>query len=211
MAPNGYTTALRGSGNDISVQTMHNVRMSFIVGVTGEKGSGKDTFISLLSEVARGKSVKSVNFSQILRETLDAWGIPCTRANLQTLPVIMDKAYGVGTLSNAVYARALKVDADIVVLTGVRWPTDVELVRRFPKNRLVYVTASPRVRYERLHARGENVGEKETLFEQFMQEEQAANEVGIPILGASADYKMKNETTVEAFREAVEKFYRQMQ
>lgn len=179
-----------------------------VIGLVGEKGSGKGTFATYLAEIIKPKRLASVRFSDLLYETLGAWHISPTRTNLQKIAVVMDGAYGVGTLSHAIHERVSKLDADIVVIDGVRWETDVALVRRFPKNMLVYITASPRIRYERTIARAEKADEANTSFEQFMQEEQAANETSIPKFGATADYTIRNEGTMEEYKDAIGSFYK---
>ena len=177
--------------------------MSVVIGLVGEKGSGKGTFARLFAEAAPDKKNVAMRFSDILRETLDIWHIPTTRTNLQKLAVVMDEALGAGSLSNAIYERVIGMHADIVILDGVRWETDVALIRRFSKNLLIYVTASPEMRYRRTLVRGENAGERETSFEQFMQEELAANETGIPRIGADADCVIRNQGTVEEYKSAI--------
>ncbi len=178
-----------------------------VIGLVGEKGSGKDKFAEFLVQIARGRCVVTAGFSDILYDTLSEWGISPTRVNLQKLPVAMDGAYGEGTLANAVALRLEKIYADVLVVRGMRWDPDVALIRRLPKNSIVYVTASASVRHARTLARGEKAGETETTFEQFMREEQAANEVGIPRIGASADYKIVNEGTLADYKSEVARVY----
>lgn len=182
--------------------------MPFVIGLVGEKGSGKGTFAAFFEDAAEERRVVSHRFSSLLAKTLDDWSIQRTRANLQTLAVVMDQGFGVGTLSNAVFNVVSKADADIVVLDGVRWDTDMGLIRRFPKNLLIYITANTRLRYERTLSRGEKADEASVSFEQFLEEEQAANELGIPRIGALSDDIIKNEGTIEDLREAAIRCYR---
>jgi uridine kinase len=179
---------------------------NIVIGLVGEKGSGKGTFAAHISEIQPEKRIISLRFSDLLRETLDLWHIPSTRMNLQKIVVIMEETFGTGLLSNAIYERISKLDADIVIVDGVRWKTDVSLIRRFKNNFLVYVTASPQIRYRRTVARAEKDGESDASFEQFEREEQAKNELLIPKIGADADYTIKNEGTVEEFRVAIKSF-----
>lgn len=180
--------------------------MKIIIGLVGEKGSGKETFGNFLIEVAKGKKVTRVRFSDLLNETLELWDIPKTRENLQNLAVIMDQCFGVGTLTHAISQRLNKIDGDIILLDGVRWESDEKMIRSFSKNLLVYISADAPLRFERLQKRKEKHHEAET-FEQFIKEETAKNELLIPKIGKRADIKIENNESFEDLKEKVNQFY----
>lgn len=172
-----------------------------VIGLVGEKGGGKGTFSEMLAaEAPRGVRCARVRFSDLLRETLEQWALPITRQNLQNLSKVMVEMYGADTLSHATAQRIQRTDADIVIVDGVRWEEDRKLIRSFPQNILVYVTAKPEVRYARIRGRGENADDARAGFTQFMAEEHAVSELDIPRIGATADIRIVNEGTVEEFR-----------
>ncbi|MBI2022575.1 hypothetical protein HYS97_01860 [Candidatus Daviesbacteria bacterium] len=180
--------------------------MKTVIGLVGEKGSGKETFGNFLMDIAKGKKVMRIRFSGILNETLKLWSLDGTRHNLQHLAVVMEEGFSKGTLTNAIRKRVESLNADIVILDGVRWKTDEELIRSFGKNFLIYVTAETRLRFERLQKRQEKKDEART-FEQFMKEEKAKNELLIPQIGKRADFKVENNGTFEELKVSVQKLY----
>jgi dephospho-CoA kinase len=180
--------------------------MKIVVGLVGEKGSGKETFGDFLMELVRDQKIVRVRFSDILNETLKFWSIDRTRENLQKLAVIMDEGFKKGTLTHAIYQRIHSLEADIVILDGVRWETDEKLIRSFPKNYLVYINADVDIRYERLKIRREKLDEAKT-YAQFMEEEKAPNEVLIPEIGKRSDFEVKNNGTFEELKKEVKNFY----
>jgi len=76
-----------------------------LVGLLGEKRSGKGTFVNFLMQRVKPKSMGRVRSVDVLYETLKIWGIDATRMNLIKLAVAMDGAYGKGTLTEAVRQR----------------------------------------------------------------------------------------------------------
>jgi len=173
----------------------------------GENGSGKETFTQLLEGIVGQSNLTHLRTSDLLKETLTMWHVPLTRRNLQEMAIIMDKAYGVGTLSRALLGRVRHANTDIVILDGMRWLSDMELVRSFTPNIVVYITASIEKRYERTKARKEKEGEDKTSFEQFVSEEHIATEVDIKKLAEQADYTIVNDDSLEDFKSKVQEFY----
>jgi dephospho-CoA kinase len=49
-----------------------------VLGLVGEKGSGKQTFSDFLKKAAKGKKIAHMRFSDILRETLELWSLELT-------------------------------------------------------------------------------------------------------------------------------------
>lgn len=184
--------------------------MKTIIGLVGENGSGKDTFTTFFKAAAAPLDVKKLRFSDILADTLKRWDIPLTRSNLQNLAIIMDKQYGKGTLTHATEKRIRKDGSDIIVLEGIRWHTDIPMIRKFKNSFIVYVTAEPKIRFKRLKERGEKIGEKDLTFERFKLEEKAATEVDIPEIGSKADFKIENNGSLDEFRRKVEELYKQL-
>jgi dephospho-CoA kinase len=180
--------------------------MKYLVGVVGENGAGKDTFTTFLTAAAAPLTVSKHRFSDVLYGTLNSWGIETTRANLQNMAIIMDRQFGKGSLTRAAQARIRSDKSDIAVIEGVRWKTDVPMIRSFKNSLLVYVTAKPKVRFERMRFRGEKAGENSVSFKQFELEEKAATELQIPEIGSKADYKIENNGTLDEFRTGVEVF-----
>ncbi len=172
-----------------------------IIGLVGEKGSGKDTFAQILSEVT-DKTIEHIRFSDLLRKTLEIWDISPTRENLQKIAQVLEE-FGPGTVAHGLEKEIESANAQIVILDGVRWKPDLELIQKFPDHKLIYITAAAEERYKRLKNRGEKIGESEMDYAQFMKEEKAPNEILIPELGWSADYKIENNGSIDEFREKV--------
>lgn len=184
--------------------------MKLLIGLTGEKGSGKGTFAELLCKIAPPKiSIHPTRFSDLLAETLNAWHIPTTRANLQKLSIMMDREFGIGVLAAAIRHRVENDPSDVVILDGVRWQADVRMIRGFQNNVLVYITADPEVRFERLQGQGKYIGEVGMNFEQFQREERAATELLIPEIGRWANFKVCNNGSLREFRRVARSFYEQ--
>src|SRR3989344_234713 len=161
-----------------------------IIGLVGEKGSGKDTFAKYLQEISE-KSVAHIRFSDLLKQTLRLWDLPITRANLQKLAQVLED-FGEGTVAHGLEKQIQSTEADIIILDGIRWKPDVELLNKFFNHKLIYITADPKLRFERLKNRGEKDGEAEMSYEQFLEEEKAPNELLIADIGSKADMKIEN-------------------
>jgi dephospho-CoA kinase len=172
-----------------------------VIGLVGEKGSGKETFAKEFQKIV-SKRVVHVKFSDLLKETLELWSLPATRTHLQDLAVIMDQHFGEGTLANAIYNQIRKSNAQFVIIDGVRWDADIVLLNRFKKHILIYVTADLQTRFKRIQNRTEKIGEGKS-FEQFMKEEGAKNEQHISRLGKKADFKIENTGNIAEFKQKI--------
>ncbi len=182
--------------------------MKLVIGITGEKGSGKGTFIEQLKKCAPHASIERIASSELLSDVLDLWDIEKTRRNLQDVAIVMDNHFGKGTVTHAVWKRISQSTSDIVIFDGVRWQTDVDMIRSFPQNLLIYITSSVKVRYERTKNRKEKVGEDITSFEKFLEEEQVGTEVEIPIIGKSADVIIQNNGSFVDYKKEIERVYK---
>lgn len=116
----------------------------------------------------------------------------------------MRRQYGVDVLPNAIRTHIIKSKADIVILDGMRWEADYQLLRSFPRNILIYITAPPKLRFTRLRLRSEKAGETSMSFKQFCMEEVADTEVMIPKLGGRAEIKITNNGTLDDLKEIIE-------
>ncbi|KKQ10187.1 MAG: hypothetical protein US28_C0024G0022 [Candidatus Daviesbacteria bacterium GW2011_GWA1_36_8] len=187
------------------------MKNKLVIGLVGEKGSGKETFGNFLMEIAKDEMIVRIHFSDILKETLELWNIPQTRKNLQDLAVLFVKFFNKDALSYATFERAKKLNADLVILDGVRWKSDVTLVRQFPNNLLIYITADVKKRFDRLKKRNSKVGEGSMSFKQFLKEEKAKNELLIPKIGARADIKLENNGSLDKFKKKIKEVYSTLQ
>lgn len=176
-----------------------------VIGIVGEKGGGKEAFTQLLEEIME-ESVGHHRSSDVLGGTLSAWGIKPTRANYTKLAVAMDQTFGEGTLTQAVKRRIIQAQELIVAFDGIRWLSDLEMLRSLENSKLVYITADARVRWERTVSRGEKADENKATFEQFLAEEVSETERYIPIIGQQADVKIENNGSWKDFKDAVNAF-----
>lgn len=177
--------------------------MSLIIGLTGQKGSGKGTFVELVRAALPDVRVVRIASSDILKETLRTWDIAPSRKALQDLAIIMNAHFGEGTLSHAVEARIAQTDAEVIIFDGIRWAADERLVRSFPNNLMVYVHADLEIRFARTKARGEKSDDMTATREQFVAEESAKTELLIPEIGARADVHITNNGTREEYEKEV--------
>lgn len=184
--------------------------MKLVIGVVGENGAGKGSFSSIFVKIAKGKTVSVIRFSDILYKTLDLWNLKTSRVNLQKLPVALNKAFGEGSLTRACEKQVKNQKADVVIVEGVRWLSDVPMIRSFKNNTLVYITANPKTRYLRMKKRGEKAGESKKTYPEFLSEEKAKTEAEIKNIGKMADYKFTNNGKVSDLKRQVVKFYKSL-
>lgn len=181
--------------------------MKAILGLIGENGSGKETFTNILEGLIPNISKDRIRTGDILKEILELLYLPKTRANMQLLAAILRDKIAPDVLANAAFQRIKASNAEIVILDGMRWPPEVEILKKLPNNFLVYITADPKVRFERLKMRKEKAGEGEMSYEQFLKEEEAPTETLIKTLAQNADIKIENNGNLDDLRNQVEVFY----
>lgn len=176
-----------------------------VIGLIGEKGSGKGTVARYLNEKY---GADHFGTSKILKRTIDDLCLPATRDNLIKLGLIMKEGFWPSVIIDALIKDMEKSGAPVVVADGIRMHGDVEPFRKkYGKNfKLVYVTAPISIRYERTLKRKEKIGEDKTTFEQFLAEEGRLTEISIHEIGAGADLIIDNVGSVDKIYKQIDRF-----
>ena len=170
--------------------------MTFVIGLTGRIASGKGEVARHLSE----KHMASIcRFSDILRDVLKILGLSNTRENLQALGAGLRSSFGENVLVDAMKARIAESSSEIIVVDGVRYKTEAELVLSFSENILLFVDAPVEERYERAVARGTR-GEADISLEEFKSSEERDTEKNLDEIRDMADEVIENTGTLEELR-----------
>jgi len=165
-----------------------------ILGLVGSLASGKETTKKYLVEKYNAKDCR---FSSILRDVLERVAVPNSRENLQKISTVLRANFGENLLAKAIAMDASKLDADIVVIDGVRRFTDIEHLNELPNFILVKIDADPKIRYERMKKRNENAGDDKKTLEQFLEDHNAEADKQIPEVMKSAKYSIDNSGSLE--------------
>ncbi len=176
--------------------------MKLILGLTGEKASGKGTVAAYLKE-RHGAS--TYRFSDALTAALNIFGLEVSRPNQIKLFEILSAAFGSDVLARAIRRMAERDDNEIVVVDGIRRMPDIQYLQELPGFHLIYLTADQALRYERSVARNEKTDESALTFAQFAHEEATAStEVTIPGVAARAEIKIENNGTKDELFQKIE-------
>ncbi|MCX6781171.1 MAG: AAA family ATPase [Candidatus Magasanikbacteria bacterium] len=170
--------------------------MKKILGFVGHIGCGKGVASEYLAEKYGASSYR---FSTMLRDILNRLYIPTDRDNLIRISEVLRENFGEETL-----ARVMKHDVEndaheLVCVDGIRRLADIGELRTLPGFVLVYVAATPEVRYKRIVARSENAGDHTKTFEEFLADETRSTETSIDDVAREATIVIDNDTTIEDF------------
>lgn len=165
-----------------------------IIGLVGPLASGKEVTKKYLVEKYNAKDCK---FSAILRDVLNRVNIPISRDTLQRVSTILRSNFGEDLLAKAIANDASKLESDMVVIDGVRRPTDIEHLVKLPNFFLVKIDADRELRHKRLVERNENVGDSEKNFEEFLKDHESEADSLVPQVMATAKYSIENNGSLD--------------
>jgi len=176
------------------------------IALVAEKGAGKGLFVDIVKKLLPDFRIVSVRFSDALCDILDILGKEKSRHNIDTLVTALRAGFhDEGILNGAMQKRLGGLDADIVLLDGLR-KTDEVLFVRERSGVLVYVIADQKIRYERRKQTAEKPDEMNMSWEQFVDQDGAAPHREIRQIGETmADVTIENNGTLEEFELKVKK------
>ena len=182
--------------------------MPLIIATVAEKGAGKGFFIDLVREIMPEKKIAAVRFSDIWREILHTLNKEESRENISNLATAVRQVFrDDGILVPAMAQRIAKIQADIIILDGVRKKEEIDPLVQKHNGLLVYIAASPKVRFQRRRTHAETTDEIDMSWEQFMRQERIATEISIKKIGETmTDAMIENNGTAEEFRRKIAQF-----
>jgi len=165
-----------------------------VIGLAGQIASGKDTIADYIVNKYGGVSV---SFSQPLRDILNRAYLPINRLNMSWLCQTLVDHFGVDTMSNIIGKEIEASDKEIFIMPNIRREGDVAYFKDWPGYILVGVETDPKVSYERLIKRGQNVDDKTKTWEEFQKDLQLSTEVAIDDLIKKSSIKINNNSSLE--------------
>lgn len=159
-----------------------------IIGLIGRPGSGKDTVVEIMKEVA-GARVEKFSFSQILIDEYCAHlGITPTHPNLQYI--------GAAIRPSWLHRRAQKYikssKADIIVIPSIRRSEDFAFIQSFPNHKLIGIVTDEKRAFERMKKRKEKLGEEHLTWYAYQALRNGAIEQEVGTLLEKAEIKITN-------------------
>lgn len=179
----------------------------YIIGLVGRQGSGKGTVAKILAEKYGAELFR---FSAILGDVLDRIAIERTRDNMIKISEALRTSFGEDVLAYAIEKDAINSTSDIVVIDGIRRIDDIAALEPLPQFRLIEISASAKVRYDRMTQRGEKSGENEMTWDEFMAQEQAPTELSIPSVVARAWKTIENDGSAEELAIKIDELVKQL-
>lgn len=175
-----------------------------IVGVAGLYCSGKDTFAEYLVQ----KGFTHLSLSDFLRAKLKAQKKEINRDNLIVLGNELRAKFGQGVL--AMMALDTMEPEKNYVISSIRHPVEVEVLKKRNNFVLAWVHAPASTRWQRMQARGKGAEELPT-YEAFMKSEkqEQSNDPSAQQLHkipALADVIIRNTGTLEELHSKIDKF-----
>lgn len=171
-----------------------------VVGLVGESGSGKDTVAYHLRDVYGAVLLR---FSDPIKSILRMFYDRPSREDQSWIAVEFKKRFGKDIFCRALDRKIIFIE-NIISLNGLRYFEDLEYLRRFECNRLIYITADQELRWKRTVGRGEKSDDGEP-FEKFIEMEATLEtERNIPKIGKMADFVIRNEGTLEELMKKTE-------
>ncbi len=175
--------------------------MKLILGITGEMAAGKTTVTDYIKERHGGVSFR---FSTMLRDCLTRMHIPNTRENLQQFSTSVRTIFGDDLMSKVVAKDVESATGNIIIVEGIRRPSDVAYLKDLPGFHLIGVDADLRTRYERIVERSENPDDQEKTFEQFEKEQTQESEGKIREIMQQAEVLVNNNGDINALYKQID-------
>lgn len=171
-----------------------------IIGIIGPKAAGKDTIANYILARHPGGSHR---FAEILDDILISLSLPITRENEVKLVHLRD-VFGPNTLPKALAKKISAENNDLVLITGIRFQNELDFIRSYPSNKVIYVDSDLKNRYERQITRRQKADDM-ISYEKFIETERARTEVEIEPLKAQADFVVENNGSQEQLYEQVDR------
>lgn len=173
-----------------------------ILGFTGLIACGKGTAAKYFADKYKADTFR---YSTMLRDIMDRLYIPQSRENFQIISPVLREAFGQDLMAKVMGNDVAKSDSNMIVIEGMRRPADIEYLKKIPGFRMIAIEVDAQTRYQRLVKRGENAGDKEKTFEQFLKEHEAETEIYIPELMKQANVTIDNNGSLEDFYKQLDK------
>ena len=164
-----------------------------VIGIIGAKAAGKDTIARHIAAKYKGNAHAH---SEVLEQILRILKLPITRDNAIKL-VALRKNFGENVLANALNKRIKNDNSEIEILTGVRFDSELQNIRSYPHNALIYIDAPIETRYLWQTQRKIRSDDSTMSYEEFVKIEKRETEIHIQELGAQADYTIINEGSLD--------------
>jgi dephospho-CoA kinase len=178
-----------------------------VIGLVGPGGSGKDTVSSYLK---KQYGAEEFRFSFFLVETLKFFNLEVSRDNSTWLANTLRHRFGRDVLTRALEKKIEDLSqSKIVVINGIRLPSDYKFVRSFEKNVLVALQVPDRIRWERVVKRKEKTDDQ-VSFKEFKKQTSGKNEKYIPDLMKKADFTIDNGGGRAKMKKEVDKMMSQL-
>ena len=179
-------------------------RNKIIIGLIGEKGSGKG---AVADHLVKNYGAVHYGTSKILRRTIEDLHLPANRDNFAKLAIALKEGFWSSVIIDSLIKDMESNGSDTIIADGIRMHGDVEPFRKkYGKNfHLVYVTADLKIRYERTKKRKEKAGEDKATLADFIAEEGRLTEVSIHEVGTTADFVVNNNKGVKELYAQVDK------
>jgi len=172
-----------------------------VIAITGMPGSGK----ALASSSAEEHNIPVFICGDVVREEASATKIPQTPENLGSLMLKMRAQYGADIIARRLITKINLVPSKTIVVEGLRSLDELELLREKFDVKLLAIHSPPTQRLQRLVRRGRSDDPK--TLKEFNERDRRELMVGAGSVIALADQLIVNDSTIEAFKLKLTRFY----
>jgi dephospho-CoA kinase len=175
---------------------------NLVIGITGKRGSGKDTVANHLKRKYKFRVL--IYTDDLLGPMLKVEGKDVTRDNLIKLATELRNEYGPAALTKMLCER-IRAEG-LWCISGVRLPEEAQYMKlNYPGNsRLMKVECDNKKRFSRIRSRGTK-GEKAITYKQFLEVEKKPTESPIEKTMKLADFSVDNNGSERALQSQIDR------